>query len=68
MGEKEFGVMKEYFLNFMICICVAGTLVSLICFAFALIDWNELDFWKGLALVLMNGYGLAFWTAKKQEE
>lgn len=36
--------MKEYFLNFMICICAAGILLSLISLVFALIDWNELDF------------------------
>lgn len=60
--------MKEYFLNFMICICVVGTLISLISLSFAVIDWNELDFWKELALVLINGLGLVFWTAEKQKK
>ena len=52
----------------MICISVVGALLSLISFVFALIDWNELDFWRGLALILLNSIGLAFWIAKKQEE
>lgn len=60
--------MKEYFLNFMICIGVVGALLSLKSFVFALIDWNELDFWRGLALVLLYGIGLGFWTAVKQKE
>lgn len=68
MGEKEFGVMKKYFLNFMICISVVGVLLSLISLGFALIDWNELGFWKGLASVLLNSLGLAMWIAYKQEE
>ena len=55
-------------MNFMICISVVGALLSLISFVFALIDWNELDFWRGLVLVLINGFGLVFWTAEKQKE
>ena len=60
--------MKEMFLNFMICISVVGTLLSLISLVGVLIDGNDLDFWKGIALVLINGYGLVFWTAEKQKE
>ena len=60
--------MKEYFLNFMICISVVGTLLSLISFVFALIDWNELDYWRELALILLNSIGLAMWIANKQKE
>lgn len=52
----------------MICISVVGALLSLISFVFALIDWNELDFWRGLALILLNSIGLAMWIANKQEE
>lgn len=59
--------MKEYFLNFMICISVVGALLSLISFVFALIDWNETDFWRGLALLLLNSIGLATWIAHKIE-
>lgn len=56
------------FLNFMICIGVVGTLFRLTLLAFALAAWNECDFWHSLALVLINGYGLALWIAKKREE
>lgn len=60
--------MKKYFLNFMICISIVGVMLSLASFVSALIDWNELDFWRGLALVLMNSIGLVGWIVNKQEE
>jgi quinol-cytochrome oxidoreductase complex cytochrome b subunit len=68
VGEKEFGVMKKWFLNLMICLAAIGVLVSVISVSLALCVWDEMSFWRGIATLLFNSCFLKIWINIKRHD
>ena len=60
--------MKKWFLNLMICLAVIGVLVSVISLLFALCEWNEMRFWRGIATLLINFHFLIIWINYKRHD
>jgi hypothetical protein len=68
VGEKEFGVMKKWFLNLMICIAAIGVLASIISLSLAFYEWDEMRFWRGIATLLFNFCFLKIWINYKRHD
>ena len=60
--------MKKCFFNLMICLAVIGVLVSVISLLFALCEWNEMRFWRGIATLLINFNFLTIWINYKRHD
>jgi hypothetical protein len=66
VGKKEFGVMKKWFLNLMICLAAIGVLASVISLSLAL--YYGMCFWGDLATLLFNIVFLKIWINIKRHD